>query len=203
MSLSLPLPTSQGPTRSGAVAIVASAGGIEALIDLFGALPQSFATPIFVAQHLARGPSNLDHLLSRRSGRQVVWAVNNEQPAPGLIYLAPPGASLCLTPTGMRIEPLGRSSLSWLASADSLIESVLSIHGKCTIAIVLSGMLPAGISGLRSVRAAGGLTIAQSPVSAASIEMPSGAIDLGKAEITMTPQRMALAIEIAVKQWSN
>jgi hypothetical protein len=48
-----------------------------------------------------------------------------------------------------------------IAFPDHLIQSVFDIHQARTVAIVLSGALPAGIKGLRAVNAGGGITMAQ------------------------------------------
>ena len=50
------------------VAVGASAGGIEALSTVLGALPKDFPAPIVVAQHLdPTRPSHLDAILARRT----------------------------------------------------------------------------------------------------------------------------------------
>lgn len=60
-------PLHRSDPRTGAVAIVASAGGIPALISLLHALPDTFPLPILVAQHLAPLTSGLDRILSWNS----------------------------------------------------------------------------------------------------------------------------------------
>jgi two-component system chemotaxis response regulator CheB len=51
------------PSRLGAVAIGASAGGIQALRVLLESLPESFEPPVFVVQHIPRDrPSTLAEL---------------------------------------------------------------------------------------------------------------------------------------------
>ena len=69
--------------------------------------------------------------------------------------------------------------------------------------IVLSGMLPAGVGGLRAIKARGGFTMAQDRVSSGSFEMPAAAIDLGKAEIVLPPERLALVLTIIAEWWRS
>lgn len=83
-----------------------------------------------------------------------------------------------------------------------MIQSLVSIFGQRTVAIVLSGMLPAGVNGVRAVRAAGGITMAQNRISASDFEMPSAAIDYGKAEIVAPPWRMAQMLQLIAEDWS-
>jgi two-component system chemotaxis response regulator CheB len=185
----------------GAIGIVASAGGIPALIDLLGGLNRRFPLPIFVAQHLPRTFSNLDTILSSRCSLQVRWAKSDNSEELSGVTLAVPGTGIRLTPTGIRIDRLALPPSSWLPSGDRMIQSLVSTFGQKTVAIVLSGMLPAGVDGVRSVRAAGGITMAQDRSSASDFEMPSAAIDYGKAEIVAPPWRMAEMLRLIAEDW--
>jgi two-component system chemotaxis response regulator CheB len=185
----------------GAIGIVASAGGIPALIELLGLLRRAFPLPIFVAQHLPRAYSNLDLILSRRCSLRVRWA--QDGPCDDMIgvTLAVPGTGIRITPTGIEIDRLAPLSNSWLPSGDRMIQSLVSIFGGRTVAIILSGMLPAGVEGIRMVRADGGITMAQNRASASDFEMPSAAIDFGKAEIMAPPWRMAEMLNLLAEEW--
>jgi chemotaxis response regulator CheB len=186
----------------GAVGIVASAGGIPAIIELLGELNATFPLPIYVAQHLPRWAcSNLDQVLSRRCPLPVRWATSHRSGNNPGVTLAAPGTGIRLTATGIEIDSLASPSTSWLPSGDRMIESILPIFGPRTIAIVLSGMLPAGVNGIRAVRAAGGITMAQDRASASDFEMPCAAIDFGKAEIVAPPWRMAEMLQLIAEEW--
>src|SRR5690242_3784540 len=106
------------PHRSGgargAVALVASAGGIRALIALLRSLPDKFPLPIFVAQHLRRGPSGLDKILGWHCALSVGWAVDGARPREGHVYLVPPGMRLRISAAGFHVSQLGPASSSWL-----------------------------------------------------------------------------------------
>jgi chemotaxis response regulator CheB len=87
-------PTARTQTRSyeiGAVAIVASAGGIPAEIELLRGLNTPSCLPVIIAQHLARfSPSVLPSVLRSNTGRSVKWAEQDESPAAGMVYVVPP-----------------------------------------------------------------------------------------------------------------
>ncbi len=193
--------TSPG-SYAGAVGIVASAGGIPALIELLGSLNASFPLPIFVAQHLPPVYSNLDLILSRRCSLRVRWAACGPFDEMIGVTLAAPGTGMRITATGIEIDRLAPLATSWLPSGDRMIQSLASMFGGRTIAIVLSGMLPAGVEGIRTVKACGGITMAQNRASAADFEMPSAAIDLGKAEIVAPPWRMAEILNLLAEEWA-
>ncbi|HXW22222.1 MAG TPA: chemotaxis protein CheB, partial [Rhodomicrobium sp.] len=97
--------------------------------------------------------------------------------------------------------PLGPESRSWLASADALIVTLAHRYRDRTVAIVLSGMMGAAVEGVRRVRACGGVTMAQDRISFLFFEMPSAAIDFGKAEFFGSPSQMARALEVLAEQW--
>lgn len=196
-----PLQRSSRPR--GAVAIVASAGGIRALIALLRSLPDGFPLPIFVAQHLRRGPSGLDAILARHCALSVGWAADGAQPREGHVYLVPPGKRLRISAAGFHLSQLPPASSSWLGSGDNLIDSVAALYGARSIAIALSGAMPAGVNGLRAVKACGGFAIAQDRASSESFEMPSAAIDFAKAEIVMPPERMASVMNIIAQSWQD
>jgi two-component system, chemotaxis family, protein-glutamate methylesterase/glutaminase len=197
--------TAKNPQSSGwpagAVAIIASAGGIPALVSLLSALPETFPLPIFVAQHLPRYGSILDAVLSWRSRLNVSWAVRAGQPLGGCVYLVPPGMRLAVTALGFELSPLAPGSASWLGCGDHLINSLVALYGSRSVGVVLSGMLPAGVGGLRAIKACGGFAMAQDRISSDHFDMPAAAIDFGKAEIVMPPERLAFALTIIAEAW--
>jgi two-component system, chemotaxis family, protein-glutamate methylesterase/glutaminase len=121
-------------------------------------------------------------ILASRSPLDIKWAAQGERPQPGSVYVVPPGSSLRLDNNGFVLTPLGPESRSWLASADVLIASLAHLYAERIVGIVLSGMMGAAVKGMLAVRACGGVTMAQDRISSLCFEMPSAAIDFGKAE---------------------
>src|SRR5215469_984049 len=190
---------SDGPL--GAIIIVGFTGGVPALIELFGLLPCGLPFPVIVVQHLARTGSNLDSFLSTRSGQDIRWASEGKRPERGQIYLVPPGMALQINRQGFSLTPLGTGAATWLGAVDQTLKSVAAHCGRWTVAIVLSGSMAAGIEGFRHVNIVGGIIMAQSQSTSEMFEMPSAAIDFGKADIVASPKRMAAMIEIIAQQW--
>jgi two-component system, chemotaxis family, protein-glutamate methylesterase/glutaminase len=177
------------------VAIIGSAGGLPALLELLSVLPVTFPFPVIIAQHLsADAPSILPTILGHRTALTVKWADPGEVPRGGVAYVARPGYQIAVTLEGFVISALARTACSWLASPDVLLGSVAECYGSGAIGIVLSGMIPVGAYGLRNIQHVGGITMAQSQISALHTEMPAGAVDLGKAEIVLSPARIAGAL---------
>jgi two-component system, chemotaxis family, protein-glutamate methylesterase/glutaminase len=159
------------------VVVGASAGGLPALATLLAALAGDFPVPIAVVQHLeASRASQLAKILGRQTTLIVKQAVHAETMAKGVVHIAPPGHHLVigagcvatLTDTGRVhfVRP----------SVDRLFESAAANCGPA-IGLVLTGTGVDGAAGVRSIKRAGGITIAQQP--AAFPGMPQSAIDTG------------------------
>src|SRR5689334_22753935 len=101
------------PTRpiSHLVVIGASAGGIDALSTLVATLPPALAAPIVIAQHLdPTRPSHLGDILARHSTLPVRTARDQEPLEAGVIYVAPPGQQVRITPEALTVyaDPAAR-----------------------------------------------------------------------------------------------
>src|SRR5262245_1540455 len=74
-----------------AVAIGASAGGVEALCMLLPALPAGLQASVFVVRHLPpERPSVLAEIFRSRCAVPVREAQDQEPVQPGTVYFAPP-----------------------------------------------------------------------------------------------------------------
>src|SRR5688572_8513708 len=91
------------------VALVSSAGGLNALIRVLGALPGDLPAAVLVAQHLApHSPSILPEILDRRTALPVSPAHSDELLMPGRVLAAPAGQHmLVLPPAAIVLIPVG------------------------------------------------------------------------------------------------
>ncbi len=169
------------------IGIGASAGGLEALQLLLGSLTAGGTVAYVVAQHLAPDHGSLMvDLLSRVTALQVLKAVDGAVLLPGTITVCPPNHDIRVQGDRVTlVEPEPRFGPS--PSIDRLFESIAEHWGERAAAVVLSGTGSDGARGLRSIRAAGGLTIAQTPESARFDGMPRAAIAMGGAELVLDP----------------
>jgi len=162
------------------VAIVASAGGLKAISALLAALPRDFPAPILIVQHLsARQPSLMAEILTRRTALSVTQAVDGEKLRPAHVYLAPPDKHLIVTPQQTLSLTLTEKVHHVRPSGDVLFESVAACFGRGAVAVILTGGDGDGATGLRAVKDAGGLTIAQDEASSELFSMPRTAIATG------------------------
>ena len=76
------------------VVVGASAGGVEALRNLAGALPGDFGAPVLVVLHVPSSGSVLPQILDRAGPLRARHAEDGKPLEPGCIYVAPPNCHL-------------------------------------------------------------------------------------------------------------
>ncbi|MGH8980088.1 MAG: chemotaxis protein CheB [Acidimicrobiales bacterium] len=180
-----------------AVAVVASAGGVEALSGFVRALPADFPAVVLVVLHISEtGPSVLPRVLARESALPVAHASGHEALAPGRILVAPPGRHLRVHDDLADLDSEPREN-GHRPSADALLRSVAESWGRRAAGIVLSGTMDDGAAGLRAIAANHGLTIVQDPAEAAFPGMPRAAIAEAHPAVVCQVHEMATHLE----QW--
>jgi two-component system, chemotaxis family, protein-glutamate methylesterase/glutaminase len=164
-----------------AVAIGGSWGGLYALMELLGSLPTDFPCPVLVVQHRANYDSDehrLAHVLSRYSALPVTDADDREAPRPGHVYLAP--ADYHLLVEDDRFELTVDEFVHYSRpSIDVLFESVARAYGREVVGVLLTGFGRDGTAGMKAIKSAGGVTIAEDPETAMQAAMPRSAIEAG------------------------
>ncbi|MGW6061623.1 chemotaxis protein CheB [Streptomyces sp. NPDC055189] len=177
------------------VAVASSAGGIQGLGSILGALSPDLPVPVLVVQHLdPRHRTLLAEVLTRRTELTVKLARHQESVEPGTVYLAPPDRHLLVGPEG--ILTLSNSKLVHFVrpSADLLFESVAGAYGPRAIACVITGTGMDGAMGVEAVKSRGGTVIAEDPQSAQFAGMPSAAVQTGAVDFVLRIEEIAAAI---------
>jgi len=162
------------------IVIGASWGGLAALENVLGALPQDFATPIAIAQHRAAdsGSGGLSWVLGRRVSREVCEPGDKDPIEPRRIYVAPPDYHLLVESYGFALSTDGLVHHA-RPSIDVLFDSAADVYADRLVAVILTGANDDGAYGMMRVRRRGGVTIAQDPAGAERPEMPVAAIATG------------------------
>jgi len=159
------------------VVIGASAGGLEALRALVGALDPDFAAPICVVLHTSpQSPGLLDGILTRSGKLEATNAINGERLQPGHIYVAPPDFHLVIEPGIVRVTKGPREN-RFRPAIDPLFRSAGQVYGPAAIGVILTGSLDDGTDGLSAIKRLGGCAIVQDPMEALFPSMPQHAID--------------------------
>ena len=79
-------------------------------------------------------------------------------------------------------------------SLDCLLESLVPVYGSKVVAAVLTGMGSDGLEGCRSLKAAGGVVIAQDRQGCTVYGMPKAVIDAGLADVVLPLDQIGEAI---------
>ena len=163
------------------IVIGASAGGVDALMQLVRDLPPDFPAPIAIVLHVpAESPSMLADILGRRTVLRSKTAVDGEPFRSGTIYVAVPNHHLLVSRSEASLTVLvarGPRENRHRPSIDPLFRSAALAVGGGAIGVILSGTLDDGTAGLMAIKECGGMTVVQDPKDAMYPGMPQSAID--------------------------
>lgn len=168
--------------RNRLVAIGASAGGPAALATVLSALPRDFPAAVIMVQHVdAQFAPLMAKWLHGQSVLPVRMAEEGDQPQPGEALIAGTNDHLIFVngrELGYTAEP---QAYSYRPSADVFFESVVHHWKGEVVGVLLTGMGRDGAKGLKALRDAGALTIAQDQESSVVYGMPKAAAEMGAA----------------------
>jgi two-component system chemotaxis response regulator CheB len=177
------------------VAMAASAGGLNALTLVLGALPREFPVGILVVQHLdPRHRSLMAEILGRRTLLKVVEARHGERVCAGVVHVAPPDHHLLVDAGG--VLTLTHTELVHFVrpSADLLFESTAASFRERAVAVVLSGTGSDGAMGVKAVKKMGGTVIVQDRESSEFSGMPDAALRTGAVDFVLPLAEIAPAL---------
>ncbi len=156
------------------VGIGASAGGLEAFIDLVSAVPVDTGLALVLIQHLdPRHDSMLVDILAGATAIPVREVIDGLRIERDHIYVIPPDTEMTIEGDVLRLSP--RTSKVPPRPLDAFFFSLAQDRGNGAIGVVLSGNDADGTLGLQAIRDAGGITFAQTPESAKFDVMPRAA----------------------------
>jgi two-component system, chemotaxis family, protein-glutamate methylesterase/glutaminase len=159
------------------VALVASAGGIDALSRVLSELPRDLPASIIVLLHASPDrESMLPQILRRISPLGVEAARDGEALAPGSIIVAPAGRHLLITGDLRAALITSGPFPPSRPSADLLFTTLATAAGPRAIAVVLSGKGHDGATGATAIHRFGGTVLATDAASSEWFAMPSATI---------------------------
>ena len=169
------LPINTEGVKRDVIVIGASAGGVMALEELFGALPAQLPASIGVVLHRSTSPGELAAVLARRSPLPVIEPKDSSPIKTGVIYLAPADHHLLFERGGIAVQR-GPKEHSTRPAVDPLFRSAAANYGKRVVGMLLTGAGEDGVSGLIAISQAAGVTLAQDPDDAYMPYMPINAM---------------------------
>jgi chemotaxis methyl-accepting protein methylase/signal transduction histidine kinase len=176
------------------IGLGASAGGLDAFKRFFQAMPATSGMAFVLIQHLDPTRESLTaDLVGSYTKMPVVQATHGMQVEANHVYVIPPNAYLSLRARSLMLSaPDAPRSLRM--AVDFFFQSLADDQGPHAIGIVLSGTASDGTLGLKAIKAAGGLTIAQDPQTAQHDGMPRSAITSGCVDHVLPAEKMAAVL---------
>lgn len=160
-----------------AVVIGASAGGVQALLQILPALPASYRLPVLIVVHVPPDRDNaLVSLFQTRCQIEVREAEDKEPVLPGVVYFAPSDYHLLVekdATLSLSSDELVNHSRP---SIDVLLESSADAFGPDLVGVILTGANDDGARGLQAVVEAGGVAIVEDPAEAYASAMPAASL---------------------------
>ena len=175
------------------VGIGASAGGLEALEQFLGNVPENSGMAYVVIQHLDPTQKGmLPELLQRISSMKVFQVKDRMAVKPNCVYVIPPNKSMSILKGVLHLfEPLEVRGLR--LPVDFFLRSLADDQRDLGVGLILSGMGSDGSIGLRAIKEKNGIVMAQDPATAKFDSMPRNAIN------TVTVDIVAPANELPAK----
>lgn len=167
------------------VAIGISTGGPNALQYVLSQIPADFAASTLIVQHM---PEGFTEMFARRLDECCALDVHEARSGDLLIAGR---VLICPGNRHMMVRRMPRGDMAVLSdgppinghrpSADVLFHSVAQEFGLTSIGVIMTGMGDDGAEGLGAIKAAGGMTVAQSEDTCVVSGMPRAAIAKGYA----------------------
>jgi chemotaxis response regulator CheB len=164
------------------IAIGASAGGPAALAKILSGLPRDFPAAIVIVQHVdAQFVPSMVNWLNATSALPVRMTLDGDRPQANTVLIAGTNDHLQFTDSrSLGYTPQPRDCF-YRPSIDVFFQSVVRHWKGKAAGVLLTGMGRDGAQGLKAMRDAGFLTIAQDALSSVVYGMPKAAADLNAA----------------------
>ncbi len=174
------------------VGIGASAGGLAAFEAFFSGMPADKDPDMafVLVQHLAPDHKSMLAELIRRYTRMQVFEVEDGMPVKiNCAYIIPPNHDMAFWNGSLQLlEP--SAPRGHRLPIDFFFTTLAQDQRERAIGIVLSGTGSDGTLGVRAIKDAGGMVMAQQPASTEFDGMPSSAMASGMVDFTLTPAEM-------------
>lgn len=170
------------------VGVGASAGGLDAFLELLRQLPGDTGMAFVLVQHLAPDHASvLSQLLTPATSMPIRNVTDGVRLRPNQVYVIPPGRQMSIAGGALRLRPRsGRAPLV----IDRFFQALAENLRERAIGVILSGTANDGTLGLEAIKAAGGITFAQD-ASARFDSMPRSAVAAGCVDFELPPAAIA------------
>ena len=172
------------------VGIGASAGGLRAFEQFFSQMSPDSGMAFNLVLHLdPTHVSMLPELLKKYTKMPILQAEDGAKVEANTIHIIPPNKKMAIKHGTLVVtEPTEPRGLR--LPIDTFFYSLAEDQGRNAIGVILSGTGTDGTLGLKAIKAAGGLVIAQDLASAEFDGMPRSAIGTGLVDYVLAPEKI-------------
>lgn len=183
-------PLEHGKTPFLIVGIGASAGGLKAFELFFSKMPPDSGMAFILVPHLDPSRvSMLPELLKKYTDMPLLQADDGTKVKRNTIYIIPPNKKMAINHGSIVLtEPTEPRGLR--LPIDGFFRSLAEDQGSNAIGVILSGTGTDGTTGLKAIKEAGGLTIAEDTALAEFDGMPRSAIESGMVDYVLAPEKI-------------
>src|SRR5436305_7444626 len=172
------------------VGVGASAGGLEAFIELLKALHPKLGMAFVLVPHLdPTHESAMKELLSRATTMPVLQVEHGMRTEPDHVYVIPPGREMTIQEGVLQL--VARRPQQPPMPIDIFLRSLAEDQRNNAVGVILSGTASDGTLGLTAIKGEGGITFAQDSKSAKYDGMPSSAVASGAVDFVLPPAQIA------------
>ena len=172
------------------VAIGASAGGLDALIQFFTSIPVKNNMAFVVITHLdPTHKSILCELIQAHTSMPVTVIEQGVILLPNTIYIIPPQKNVMIQNDAFLLVAQAKPHYANLP-INYFFHSLAVAYGKQAIGIILSGCGMDGSLGINEIKQNGGIVIVQDPETSQYNSMPNNAIHTGLVDQIATPEKI-------------
>ncbi|MDJ0763163.1 MAG: chemotaxis-specific protein-glutamate methyltransferase CheB [Myxococcota bacterium] len=185
-----------------------STGGPKALMELLPKLPADLGVPVLIVQHMPPVfTASLAESLNNRSALTIREACEGQEIEPGTVLIAPGDRHMIIQKASGGHEKYrvglnnGPPENSCRPSVDVLFRSVAEVHGRNTLAVIMTGMGEDGLRGVRFLKERGSTyCLTQSMQTCVIYGMPKAVVDAKLSDETVSLQRLAPRIVSIIKR---
>jgi chemotaxis response regulator CheB len=153
---------------------------------------------IVIVNHLRTVATLLHELLPRHTKMSVELIAERLLIEPNHVYIIPEQRDLHVLAGEFRLRPISKPR-GWPDVITVFLRSLTQHWEGKIIAVIVSGYDGDGAEAMRSIKEAGGITIAQKPDTAAQPDMPMSAIASGYIDFVLSPEDISRQIKRIVK----
>jgi two-component system CheB/CheR fusion protein len=175
------------------VGVAASAGDIEAIIELLRHIPEGAGLAFVLIQHLdPTHPSYFSEALGKSTSLPVHEIEDGMHLEPDHVYVVPANGDVRILKGTLALLP--RAERKPHLPIDFFFKGLAADLGNQALGVVLSGTGYDGAEGLRAIKAEDGVTFAEDPRSAKFSDMPEAAVRMGAVDFCLPIPELAMAL---------